>query len=139
MARCLLVAKDHVQASFERCEASGSFAEQFYDVFLASSPEIAPLFAKTDFTKQRTLLRATVYILVTRSLEDAQARQTLERIGSSHSRSRLNIRPELYELWLDSLCETVKRMDTEWTPEVEREWRDRMRPGIELITSLYPH
>lgn len=137
MTRCLLADKNPVQASFERCDASGSFADQFYDVFLASSPEIAPLFAKTDFTKQRKLLRATVYIMVSRDLEDADARQTLERIGSSHSQSGLNIRPELYELWLDSLCETVKRMDPEWTPEVEREWRDRMRPAIELMTSLY--
>ena len=55
-----------IRASFDRCEAAGDFAEKFYDVFLNSSPEIAPLFAKTDFKQQRKILRTTVYIMVTR-------------------------------------------------------------------------
>ncbi len=132
-----MVGKDPVRASFDRCEAAGNFAEQFYAVFLNSSPEIGPLFAKTDFEKQRKLLRATVYIMVTRSVDDVQARETLESIGYSHGRTQLNIRPELYEVWLDSVCQTVKQMDPDWTSEVEREWRDRLRAGIDLITSLY--
>ena len=55
----------------------------------------------------------------------------------SPAKSKLNIRPDLYDLWLDSVCETVKRMDPEWTPQVEQAWRERMAPGIALITSLY--
>ncbi len=27
----------------------------------------------------------------------------------------LSIRPELYEVWLDSVCQTVKQMDPDWT------------------------
>jgi hemoglobin-like flavoprotein len=126
-----------VRASFDRCEAAGDFAEKFYDVFLNSSPEIAPLFAKTDFKQQRKLLRATVYIMVTRDVTDPKGHETLERIGHSHARAKLNIRPELYDLWLDSLCETVKAMDAKRTPALERSWRECMAPGIALITSLY--
>ena len=80
---------DLVRASFDRCEASGDFAEQFYDLFLNSSPELAPLFAKTDFTKQRKLLRASVFLMITQSVEDPSARGTLERIGHSHGRQQL--------------------------------------------------
>ena len=126
-----------VRASFDRCEAAGDFAEKFYEIFLNSSPEIAPLFAKTNFKQQRKLLRATVYIMVTRDVTDPIGRETLERVGHSHSQATLNIRPELYDLWLDSLCETAKAMDAKWTPELERSWRERMAPGIALITSLY--
>ncbi len=126
-----------VRASFDRCEAAGDFAEKFYEIFLNSSPEIAPLFAKTDFKQQRKLLRATVYIMVTRDVTDPKGREALERVGHSHARAKLNIRPELYDLWLDSLCETAKAMDAEWTPELERSWRECMAPGIALITSLY--
>ncbi len=126
-----------VHASFDRCEAAGDLAETFYDIFLNSSPEIAPLFAKTDFKQQRKLLRATVYIMVTRDVSDPKGHETLERIGHSHARAKLDIRPELYDLWLDSLCETVKGMDSEWTPALEQSWRDHMAPGIALITSLY--
>ncbi len=126
-----------VRASFDRCEAAGDFAEAFYEVFLNSSPEIAPLFAKTDFKKQRPLLRATVFIMVRSDVDDPTTREALERVGHSHAQSKLDIRPDLYDLWLDSVCETVKRMDPEWTPQVERAWRERMAPGIALITSLY--
>ena len=129
--------EDQVRASFDRCEASGDFAEEFYQVFLNSSPEIGPLFAKTDFVKQRKLIRASVYIMVTRSPAEPTAREALDKIGHSHGRTELDIRPELYELWLDSLCETIKRMDPEWTPELQQEWRDRLRPAIEAITALY--
>ena len=126
-----------VRASFARCEAAGDFAEEFYTIFLDASDEIAPLFAQTEFVKQRKLLRGTVYILVTRDVADPQVRATLDRIGHSHSRAQLNIRPALYELWLDSVCATVKRMDPDWTPAIEAGWRNQLRPGIEAITALY--
>ena len=126
-----------VRDSFKRCEAAGDFAKEFYAVFLNASPEIAPHFAATDFAKQRKLLRATVYILVTRDVDDPQAFAALERIGRSHSRSELNIRPALYDLWLDSVCSTVTRLDPDWTPELEAAWRGQLRPGINAITALY--
>lgn len=127
----------NIKASFDRCEATGDFAETFYELFLDSSPEIAPHFSQTNFVKQKKLLRGTVYILVTRNPGEAEARNTLERIGDSHNRSNLNIRPELYELWLNSLCKTVERLDPNWTPELDAIWRKSMRPAIEVITSLY--
>ena len=126
-----------VRHSFDRCETTGQFAEQFYEIFLNSSPEVERLFANTDFNKQRKLLRASVYVLVTRDIDDPKAKELLNRVGHSHSRSQLDIKPELYELWLESLCQTVKRMDPKWTPELEQAWCDQMRKGIDLITSLY--
>ncbi len=126
-----------VRASFDRCEKSGDFAECFYEIFLNSSPEIAPLFAKTDFEQQRRLLQATIYIMVTRDVDDPNWRETLEHIGRSHGRSGHDIRPELYDIWLDSLCEAAKRLDSEWAPDLETSWREHMTPGIALITSLY--
>ena len=93
-----------VRRSFERCEAAGNFAEKFYDVLLNSSPEIAPYFAQTDFQKQRQLLRASVYLMVSRDVSDPNMRAMMDRIGESHGRSRLNVLPRMYELWLDSIC-----------------------------------
>ncbi|HEX4147179.1 MAG TPA: hypothetical protein VHY91_27020 [Pirellulales bacterium] len=43
--------------------------------------------------------------------------------------------PEHYELWLDSLCETVARHDPEYQTELEELWREAMRPGIALMLS----
>ncbi len=128
---------NQVKDSFDRCEASGDFAEEFYNIFLSSSAEVAAKFAETNFAKQRKLVRAPVYIMVTRQVDDPQARETLERIGESHGRSELDIRPDLYELWLDSVCQTVKLLDPEWTQALQLAWRDQLRPGISFITSHY--
>ncbi len=131
------MSNEQVRDSFKRCEAAGDFAETFYGVFLDSSPEVGPLFSNTDFSKQRKLLRASVAMLVAQDIDHPKARETLERIGQSHSQRELDVKPELYEIWLNSLCQTVQKMDPDFDAELERAWRDRMRPGIELITSLY--
>ncbi len=123
--------------SFERCEASGEFSQKFNEIFLSASPEIASYFANTEFSKQRKLLRATVYVMVTRDVEDPKAKDQLQKVGRSHSRSQLNIRPELYNVWLDSLCKTVGEMDPEWGANLENAWRERMQRGIALITAAY--
>ncbi len=128
---------DPVRESFARCERAGDFATTFYDTFLGASPEIAPFFVETSFEKQRKLLRATVQIMVTRHVSDLPAREVLERIGESHSRQQLNIPPRLYEVWLDSVCLTVEAMDPEWSEEVGHQWRERLRPGMQLIMAAY--
>ena len=53
-----------VKNSFARCGESDGFYDTFYEVFLGKSPEIPPLFAKTDFKKQKQVLKATVALMV---------------------------------------------------------------------------
>ena len=54
-----------------------------------------------------------------------------------HSRRGVDIAPHLYELWLDALCEAVEEHDPEFTAELGKQWREAMRPGIELIVARY--
>lgn len=130
-------ADEDVRLSFDRCEATGGFAEIFYNLFLDSSPEIAPYFAETDFEEQRHVLRDSVYLMVTRDVAEPEMRGMLEQLGRAHSREEFNIPPRLYELWLDSICETAGLLDPEWDAELERKWRVRLRPGIQIITAAY--
>ena len=39
--------------------------------------------------------------------------------AETHSRANLDIKPELYGLWLDAVVETVRECDPEWTTEIE--------------------
>ena len=128
---------DAVKNSFARCGESDGFYDTFYDVFLSKSPEIPPLFAKTDFKKQKQVLKATVSLMVRHRLHEERASTALEKVGKTHSRSGYNIRPDLYGLWLDSLCETVKQHDPEFTSDLESQWRERMQEGIDFIVSSY--
>ena len=39
--------------------------------------------------------------------------------------------------WLDSICETAKALDPEWSDDLDRHWRARLRPGMQIIMAAY--
>lgn len=61
----------------------------------------------------------------------------LAMVAKTHKPNGYNIKPELYALWLDSLCETVKEHDPDITPEIEEQWRNYMQEAINIILSKY--
>ena len=76
-------------------------------------------------------------MMVEHDVAEPQMREMLERLGATHSRADRNIHPRLYELWLDSVCETGKLLDPEWDEELDRLWRVRLRPGMQIIMAAY--
>ena len=40
------------------------------------------------------------------------------------------VSPEMYNLWLDALCEAIERHDPYHTPELEELWRSAMLKSI---------
>jgi hemoglobin-like flavoprotein len=128
---------DAVTASYHRCRASVGFVDTFYERFLGKSDEVARKFEKTDFSRQKLLLRESLLAMLLFNLNSADARDELERLAERHSRKGLDIGPHLYELWLDALCEAVEKHDPKVTPERRDQWRAAMRPGIELLVSRY--
>ena len=130
-------ADEAVRLSLERCEATGDFGETFYNAFINSSLEVAPYFAETDFHRQRQVLLESVRTLVSRDVAEPEVREMLDRLGRAHSREGRNVLPRLYELWLDSVCEAVKSLDPDWSQDLERGWRVRLRPGIQVIMAGY--
>ena len=131
------IAEEDVRSSFGRCEANGNFAETFYNNFLNSSPEIAPYFAATDFEKQRKVLRQSVYMMVTNDVADPGMRDMLGNLARIHSRAWRDIHPKLYELWLDGICKAASTLDPEWSEDLERKWRVRLRDGMQIIMAAY--
>jgi len=51
---------DQVVASYHRARQSGELFDTFYNVFLGKSPEIPPMFARTDFPHQKLMLRESI-------------------------------------------------------------------------------
>lgn len=130
-------ADNEVRQSLDRCEANGDFGRTFYDIFLQSSSQVAEYFAGTDLARQRIVLRDSVLMLATRDVSDEEARQELDHLGRQHSRDCRNVLPVLYELWLDSVCLTVRQLDPRWSEELEGKWRVRLRPGLQIIMAAY--
>ena len=123
--------------SLERCSARGDFIDYFYDLFLQSSEEVAEKFAHTDFRKQKRMLKASFYLILLANEGKPEGRSHLKRIAQLHSRQGVDVRPGLYELWLDSLMQTVRAYDPQWTEEIEQVWRQMLRPGIIRMQTGY--
>jgi len=126
---------DIVMQSYGRCCAKPAFFDDFYEHFLASSPQIREKFTNTDMTGQKRLLRQGILNLVmyARGMPDTK----LRALGQTHSRGGFDIRPELYDIWVHSLLSTIKQHDSHYSAEVADAWKDVLSKGINVIKSLY--
>ena len=127
------------RASLKRCLANNAFLHDFYELFMASSPEVREKFKGTDFPRQARVLADSLYIMsvASESKEDAIAWKQLDRLAEAHSRRGLDIRPDLYQSWLDCLLKAASQYDLELSPAMEGAWRRALAPGIEHLRAAY--
>lgn len=113
-----------------------AFFEAFYDAFIAASPEVAEKFRNTDMERQRTMLRKSFYHLLSFYASN-DADYYLHRVAISHNHRHYNIRPHLYDLWLETLIATLWRFDVRCDEATELAWRLIMAPGIVYMKFHY--
>jgi len=123
--------------SFERCLAKTSFFDSFYQRFINSSDDAKAMFANTDMENQKKMLQNSLYMMVAAPSGVKKATAHIEHIAKSHSRKGYSVKPELYDLWLSCLLETVEEYDDEHEPVVESAWKQTLEHGIELMKSQY--
>ena len=122
--------RDSLARSVE-CE---TFLERFYDLFVGSSPKIAKLFEKTDFERQRKVLKAALYeMLVAAGTTKGPAHDELERLAKLHH--EIGVTDDMYQLWLDALVKAAREHDSRFTDELEADWRASLSGPIELMKS----
>ena len=126
---------DLVMQSYGRCCASSGFFDSFYQYFLASSPEIRDKCAHTNMPAQKQLLRQGILNLVmhARGMPDTK----LRALGCSHARGALDIRPELYDLWLQALLQSIGEHDGQCDANTRLAWHEVLNKGISVIKAQY--
>jgi hemoglobin-like flavoprotein len=127
------------RASLKRCLVTPDFLHDFYEMFMAASGEVREKFRNTDFPRQTRVLADSLFIMAvaSESQDEAIAWKELDRLAERHSRAGLDIRPALYDVWLDCLVDAARRHDPEFSADVENAWRQALRPGIEHLRSAY--
>ena len=129
---------DIFERSLARCEARPDFLDLFYEKFMASSPEVAVKFAGTDFVRQKRALKASFHHLLLVAHDRKQGPDAyLSDVAARHGSKQLKIGASLYDFWLDSLLETVKERDPEWSLEVDHAWEAVMMVGIHYLCRSY--
>lgn len=132
------------EASYDRVVGKGvginpkgeSFFKQFYDNFFNQSDEIRAKFEGVDMEKQVGVLQKSIYHLLSFYVSKEES-DYLHSIAVSHNRKNYDIKPDLYNVWLDSLVQTVRMLDPECNREVELAWRIALTPGILYMQSFY--
>jgi hemoglobin-like flavoprotein len=123
---------NQVVASYHRARQTGELFDTFYNLFLGKSPEIPPMFARTDFPHQKLMLRESILEMLVFA-QTGSGHAEIKRLAERHH--QLNVKPAHYEWWLDSLCEALAKHDREFDSVLEQKWRDAMRKGIELMST----
>lgn len=132
------------QTSYERLIGGGvgitdrgrRFFHRFYQNFLASSAQVRDKFQQTDMDRQVLVLQKGLYHLISFYVTRTDNEYT-HQIALSHSKAGYDISPELYELWLESLVQTLEEMDPQYEPVQGLAWRMVMMPGILYMQHHY--
>ena len=126
-----------VTQSFGRCCLAENFFDTFYDVFLASSPEIPPHFANTDMVRQKKVLKNSLVFVIMFGKGRQYAKEVVDDLAVKHSHRELDIKPHLYDFWLQSLIESIRRHDSEFCGELATGWSVVVSKAIERMRSEY--
>ena len=113
------------------------FIDRFYEIFLSSDPKIKPKFANTNFDAQMKLLRYGINLAVQFANRDELAANIISRLGTKHNVQNLNINPELYPFWTNSLIKALSEFDDEFTDQLENEWRTALQLAIDEMAKVY--
>jgi len=132
-------ATDLFLQSLRRCLAVPAFLEGFYDRFVGSSEEVREKFRGVDLKRQVRMLEDSLYVVAVaaQGAEGSPARGALPWLAERHSRRDLDIRPELYDLWIACLVETARAHDPEFGPEIEAAWRETLTVGANYMRERY--
>jgi hemoglobin-like flavoprotein len=125
-----------VMESFNRVRHKG-LAEKFYETLLGADPRIKVMFKNTNFERQRELFVHGVLMLIEYANGKALGEMAIKRLGELHSRRKMNVPPDLYPIWVNCLVETLAKLDPKFSPTLERQWREILQKGIDVMIRVY--
>lgn len=132
-----IMPKDLFLQSLDRCSASEGFIPTFYEKFMASSDEVREKFAQTSFEQQNKMLLRSLRLAAGATNGEMKSLVELRERAESHDRHHLDIRPELYDLWLSALLDAACEYDEQWDASIENAWKSVLGFVIHRMTAKY--
>ena len=113
-----------------------TFFSMFYDIFFSKSQQIRDKFADVDMDAQVRVLQKSMFHMIGFYATKTDS-EYLATVARTHSRDQYDIRPEFYDIWLESLIETVQQLDPEYEENLALAWQLAMAPGIQFMKFRY--
>jgi len=118
--------------SISRCHRNPRFYDLFYETLRDASPGLVTLFGPSDLPHEKLQAKASLYMCLQAVLVGAPGRASVKLLGKRHSHDH-EIRPELYDQWLECLMVAASASDPYFDEFTEQAWRTMLRPGIEIM------
>ena len=118
--------------SYERCQRNQQFFLIFYRRFWAKDERFKDIFKGVDMERQIRMLKLSISMIMLASTSD-QAREGIRRYGKAHGPDGIGVKPADFEIWLDSLIDTVRICDPKFNDEIALAWRDCFKAGIAIM------
>lgn len=123
------------RASYQRCQEIPRFFETFYERFFEACPAARPMFAKTDFSRQHKLLQHAIGLLLAYDEQREVGPNLLSRVAERHGRTDLKVDPSHYDEFVESLIQTARAIDPQFTAHTEVAWREATARGVAYMKS----
>ncbi len=120
-----------VNDSLDRLIAHPRSLDLFYEKFIGGSEAVAVKFAAADMQHQKRALKASLYTAMLAADGNQPAIEQLRRLSKIHH--ELDVEPELYDLWLDCLIDTVHECAGTFDVRIDRVWRDVLAVAINIM------
>lgn len=112
------------------------FFERFYQLFLNSHEDVANAFKHTNMLKQQSMLKKSLLYSLN-FMANSESYDVMHKVAISHNRKNYDIKPFLYDLWIDCLVNTVKEFDPNYSDDVELAWRLAFSQCITYMKFMY--
>ncbi|MEE8320931.1 MAG: globin [Gammaproteobacteria bacterium] len=123
--------------SFQRAIVpdSSRFYTRFYQLLIATDPQIEKLFATTDMDRQiKMLMQSMTYVMsFSATLKPGSE---MRKIAKMHGKGKLGLPAKYYDIWLDCMIVAVREFDPKFDKYIETAWRVMMAPGIAYMKSF---
>ncbi|MCQ1060356.1 globin [Photobacterium sp. DNB23_23_1] len=118
--------------SYTRCLRNNQFFFIFYRHFWQQERRFKDLFQDVDLERQVQMLKLSISMIILASSSE-QARESIRRFGKAHGPDGIGVQPNDFEVWLDSLIETVQICDPKYNDEIAFAWRECFKEGIAIM------
>lgn len=122
-----------VTASARRCLAAPAFHGVFFDDLARRAPGAVALFAGADERILRNFLRNAITLLLMDAAGSPNAADRLDYVRTHHGPDALNVRPEWFAHWVESLMHSVRGVDPEYSAALEASWRRVIAAGVQKV------
>lgn len=120
--------------SYGRCLRDKAFIGRFYEVFLASNPDVPAMFAHTDFSRQRMALRRGITMAIFHAGGSRVVERGIDEMGGVHARDgRCPVPHALYRDWVESLLTVVREADPEADEALMSRWSEAMAVVVDTF------